>query len=169
MKKTYKKNDVANELQVEIIEGLKKQMAEQINYAREEFCSKLMLAGLSAQRVKIVESYELAGDELQYIVKAIYRANGEEVDLSDIQLANEEDYDLWYAGLDQAVKDVVDEYPPSKTYHLPGDSAPVQLYGYGLDDSGNVVLTVCVHDVVSGPRVVNNVTPSTLSPFVVRK
>ncbi|MBL4909028.1 MAG: hypothetical protein JKX78_03555 [Alteromonadaceae bacterium] len=163
MKLTPKSNSVDAELQIAIIEGLKEQLAEQISIAREEFCSKLMLAGLSAQRVKIVESYEMDGDELQYIVKAIYRANGEEVDLSDIQLANEEDYDLWYAGLDKMVKDVVDQYPPKHTYHLAGNSAPVQLYGYALNDDGFVVLTVCVHDPVKGPAVMKGVHPYELT------
>jgi len=163
MKKTYKKNDAANELQAVIIEGLKKEMAEAISVAREEFCSKLMLAGLSAQRVKIVEAYDLVDNELQYSVSAIYRANGEPVDLSDIQLANEADYDLWYAGLDQMVKDVVDQYPPKHTYHLRGNSAPVQLYGYALNDDGFVVLTVCIHDPIKGPAVMRDVHPYELT------
>ncbi|MBL4908958.1 MAG: hypothetical protein JKX78_02875 [Alteromonadaceae bacterium] len=156
-------NSIDAEMNQAIVEGLKKQMAEQISIAREEFCSKLMLAGLGPACVKIVESYEMDGDELQYIVKAIYRANGEEVDLSDIQLANEEDYDLWYAGLEQMVKDVVDQYPPKHTYHLAGDSSPVQLYGYALSDEGFVILTVCVHDPVKGPAVKYGVHPYELT------
>ena len=145
--------DLNAELNQAIVDGLKEEMAEVISVAREEFCSKLMLAGLSPQRVKIVEKYELVKGELQYIVSAVYRANGETVDLSDIQLANVEDYDLWYAGLDQMVKNVVDQYPPANTYHLAGSPAPVQLYGYALDDEGFVVLTVCIHDPIKGPAV----------------
>lgn len=163
MKLSPKNNAIDVEMQQAIVEGLKEQLAVEISHAREEFCSKLMLAGLSAQRVKIVESYEMDGDELQYIVKAIYRANGEEVDLSDIQLANEEDYDLWYAGLGKIVQDVVDQYPPKHTYHLKGDTSPVQLYGYALNDEGFVQLTVCVHDPVKGPYVKYEVNPYELT------
>lgn len=155
--------DLNAELNQAIVDGLKKEMADSISVAREEFCSKLMLAGLSPVRVKIVEKYELVKDELQYIVSAVYRASGETVDLSDIQLANVEDYDLWYAALDQKVKDVVDQYPPANTYHLVGNPSPVQLYGYALDDEGFVVLTVCVHDPIKGPAVVYNVRPCDLT------
>lgn len=151
------------ELSQAIVDGLKKEMAASISVAREEFCSKLMLAGLSPQRVKIIEKYDLVDNELQYIVSAIYRANGEPVDLSDIQLANVEDYDLWYAGLDKMVKDVVDQYPPANTYHLAGNPAPVQLYGYALDDDGFVVLTVCIHDPIKGPAVKQGVHPYELT------
>ena len=165
MKKTYKENDVACELQQAIVEGLKEQMAEALSAAREEFCSKLMLAGLGPDRVKLVENYEIAGDELQYIAKAVYRANGEEVDLSDIQLANVDDYDKWYAGLAQMVKDVVDQYPPTNTYHLRGNPAPVQLYGYELNADGFVVLTVCIHDPIKGPAVMHDVHPYELTRY----
>lgn len=169
MKQPNIKMDVAAELNQAIVEGLKEQLAEQISIAREEFCSKLMLAGLSPQRVKIVESHDLVDNELQYTVKAVYRATGETVDLSDIQLANVEDYDLWYAGLDQMVKDVVDQYPPANTYHLAGNSAPVQLYGYALNAEGDVVLTVCVHCPIKGPAVMYDVNPYELTRHVARK
>lgn len=163
-----KQTPIDTELNQVIVEGLKKQFAEAISTAREEFCSKLMLAGLSPQRVKIVESHDLVDNELQYSVSAVYRANGETVDLSDIQLANVEDYDLWYAGLDKMVKDVVDQYPPKHTYHLAGNPAPVQLYGYALDDNGSVILTVCVHCPIKGPAVMYNVRPYELTRHVKR-
>ena len=165
MKNSLIKMDVAAELNQAIVEELKVQMADAISAAREEFCSKLMLAGLSPQRVKIVEKHDLVNDELQYTVSAIYRATGETVDLSDIQLANVEDYDLWYAGLDKMVKDVVDQYPPANTYHLRGNPAPVQLYGYELNDDGFVVLTVCIHDPIKGPAVMHDVHPYELTRY----
>ena len=158
-----------DEMQQAIIEGLKEQLAEEIHHAREEFCSKLMMAGLSAARVRLIENHELVGDELQYSVSAVYRSTGETVDLENIKPASPEDYELWYAGLTDAVKAVADAYPATQTYHLAGNTSPVQLYAFNEDESGEVIITICVHDPIQGPYVMQGVKPSQLTRHVPRK
>ena len=162
-----------------MLDDLNRELQLQMSIARDQFCSRLMAAGLGPDKVKIIETTEVVQDETQFSITAVYRDTGHPVNMDDLKEQNPEEslsiwedpvFITWFNSRPEQVRELIRKMPPDQAYRHPSCNAlPVQLYSYDEGKTGELTLSIVVHDPERGGRVVSNVNPADLTPYWPKK
>jgi hypothetical protein len=128
---------IISKIGTDLLEQIKQQCHEEISMRREEFCTRLMIAGLGPDKIYIEENFSIDGEGMLIFTCVAKRRDSDEVvDLNAIKPSEEtdiwknEDFLSWFEMQSEQIKTVVKRFPPNELYKMDGNDIPVQLRAY---------------------------------------